>query len=61
MGVVAQFTEPCNAMVSPEHRQYLDARAAQPGVSMAVVVREALDLLIETRPLPTGDSVSPPA
>lgn len=51
MTLVAQYTEPLNSMVRPDQRSYVDRRAEEPGVSAASVVREALDLLMEHRPI----------
>ena len=44
MAVKAQYTEQISAMVSEDMRKYLDAEAERRGVSLAVVVREMLDI-----------------
>lgn len=59
MAVEAQFTKPLNSMVSEKQRAYVDARQREPGVSRAVVVRRALDLLMEKEPLAESDTVTP--
>lgn len=59
MAVEARYTQPLNSMVSPRQRAYVDARQREPGVSRAVVVRKALDLLMEKEPLAESDSVTP--
>ncbi len=51
MAVIAQYTEPLNSMVSPEHRRYVERRAEELNTSRASVVREALDVLMEQRPV----------
>ena len=44
VAVTAQYTEQISAMVSEDMRNYLDAEAERRGVSLAVVVREMLDI-----------------
>ncbi len=51
MAVTAQYTEPLNSMVSPEHRRYVEQRAEELNTSRASIVREALDVLMEQRPV----------
>lgn len=53
MAIVAQYTEPLNSMVTKEQREYVDARAQEPGVSRADIVRKALDCLMESEPVLT--------